>query len=51
MIPPAAGAVQEAVQTLISGEPDTARSVVRDSINAPIGFAALAKATGTAAES
>ncbi len=38
---------QEAVQTLISGDADTARAVLRDFINATIGFAALAKATGT----
>jgi DNA-binding phage protein len=38
---------QEAVQTLISGDVDTARAVLRDFINATIGFAALAKATGT----
>jgi DNA-binding phage protein len=38
---------QEAVQTLISGDADTARAVLRDYINATIGFAALAKATGT----
>src|SRR5271167_3162356 len=37
---------QEAVQTLISGDVDTARAVLRDYINATVGFAALAKATG-----
>jgi DNA-binding phage protein len=37
---------QEAVQTLIEGDVDTARSVLRDFINATVGFAALAKATG-----
>jgi DNA-binding phage protein len=37
---------QEAVQTLIEGDIDTARSVLRDFINATVGFAALAKATG-----
>src|SRR5438105_1511614 len=42
---------QEAVQTLISGDVDTARAVLRDFINATIGFAALAKATGTPAKS
>ena len=36
---------QEAVQTLIEGDVDTARAVLRDYINATIGFAALAKAT------
>jgi DNA-binding phage protein len=39
--------LQEAVQTLISGDADTARAVLRDFINATIGFAALADATGT----
>ena len=38
---------QEAVQTLISGDAQTARAVLRDYINATIGFAALSKATGT----
>jgi DNA-binding phage protein len=38
---------REAVQTLLSGDADTARTVLRDYINATIGFAALAKATGT----
>jgi len=42
---------QEAVQTLISGDADTARAVLRDYINATIGFAALAKATGTPVKS
>jgi len=42
---------QEAVQTLISGDVDTARAVLRDFINATIGLAALAKATGTPAKS
>jgi len=37
---------QEAVQTLIEGDVDTARTVLRDFINATIGFSALAKATG-----
>ena len=41
---------QEAVQTLISGDVDTARAVLRDFINATIGFAALAKATANTAE-
>jgi len=37
---------REAVQTLIEGDVDTARIVLRDFINATIGFSALAKATG-----
>jgi DNA-binding phage protein len=36
---------KEAVQTLIEGDVGTARAVLRDFINATIGFAALAKAT------
>ena len=38
---------QEAVQTLLSGDVDTARAVLRDFINATVGFPTLAKATGT----
>ncbi len=38
--------IQEAVQTLIEGDVGTARAVLRDFINATIGFPALAKATG-----
>ena len=41
-----AALLQEAVQTLIEGDVGTARMVLRDFINATIGFAALAKATG-----
>ena len=37
---------QEAVQTLIEGDVGTARMVLRDFINATVGFSALAKATG-----
>jgi DNA-binding phage protein len=37
---------QEAVQTLIEGDVATARAVLRDFINATVGFGALAKATG-----
>jgi DNA-binding phage protein len=42
---------QEAVQTLIEGDVGTARTVLRDFINATIGFPALAKATGIPAKS
>jgi len=42
---------QEAVQTLIEGDVGTARAVLRNFINATIGFAALAKATGIPAKS
>jgi DNA-binding phage protein len=41
-----AALLQEAVQTLIEGDVGTARAVLRDFINATMGFAALAKATG-----
>ena len=36
---------QEAVQTLIEGDVETAKAVLRDYINATIGFPALAEAT------
>jgi hypothetical protein len=36
---------QEAVQTLIEGDVETAKSVLRDYIDATIGFPALAEAT------
>ena len=36
---------QEAVQSLIEGDVDTAKSVLRDYINATIGFPALARVT------
>jgi DNA-binding phage protein len=36
---------QEAVQTLIDGDVDTAKAVLRDYINATIGFPALADLT------
>lgn len=39
--------LREAVQTLIEGDAATARAVLRDFINATIGFSALAEATGT----
>ena len=37
---------QEAVQTLIEGDGDTAKTVLRDYIDATVGFPALAEATG-----
>jgi DNA-binding phage protein len=37
---------REAVQTLIEGDVGTARAVLRDFINATVGFTALARATG-----
>jgi DNA-binding phage protein len=39
--------LQEAVQSLIDGDVSAGRSVLRDYINATIGFASLAEATGT----
>ena len=43
--------LEEAVQTLTSGDADTARAVLRDFIDATIGFGALAEATATPPES
>jgi DNA-binding phage protein len=43
--------LQEAVQTMLDGEVATAKSVLRDYINATIGFERLAQATGTPAKS
>jgi DNA-binding phage protein len=43
--------LQEAVQTLIEGDVGTARTVLRDFINATIGFSALSKSTGTPVKS
>jgi DNA-binding phage protein len=37
---------QEAVQTMLDGDVETAKSVLRDYINATVGFEALAEATG-----
>jgi hypothetical protein len=37
----------EAINGLFAGDPDTAKAALRAYINATIGFAALAKATGT----
>jgi DNA-binding phage protein len=42
---------QEAMQTLMDGDVATAKSVLRDYINATIGFAKLARATGMPAKS
>ncbi len=39
--------LQEAVQTMLDGDVATAKSVLRDYINATIGFERLAAATGT----
>ncbi len=43
--------LQEAVQTMLDGDVATAKSVLRDTINATIGFDWLAQATGTPAKS
>jgi DNA-binding phage protein len=43
--------LQEAVQTMLDGDVATAKSVLRDYINATIGFERLAQATGTPAKS
>ena len=42
--------LQEAVQTMLDGDVATAKSVLRDVINATIGFERLAQATGTPAK-
>ncbi len=42
---------QEAVQSLIEGDVGTAKTVLRDYINATIGFAALSEATGMSPKS
>ncbi len=41
----------EAVELLLSGDMETGKSVLRDYINATMGFEALAVATGTPAKS
>jgi DNA-binding phage protein len=41
----------EGLNTLLEGDLDTGKSVLRDYINATIGFAALAEATATPAKS
>jgi DNA-binding phage protein len=41
----------EAVQALIAGEPDVGKSVLRDYINATIGFPRLSELTATPAKS
>lgn len=50
---PAYGALllTEAVELLLSGDMETGKSVLRDYINATVGFEALAVATGTPAKS
>lgn len=41
----------EAVEQLIAGEVETGKAVLRDYINATVGFEKLAKATGTPSKS
>jgi len=41
----------EAIELLLSGEMETGKSLLRDYINATVGFEALAAATGTPAKS
>jgi DNA-binding phage protein len=43
--------LQEAVQALLGGDAATGRAVLRDYINATVGFYALAEATGTPVKS
>lgn len=43
--------LKEGVDALISGDVDTGRAVLRDYINATIGFNGLAQATGTPSKS
>jgi DNA-binding phage protein len=43
--------LQEAVQALLGGDSATGRAVLRDYINATVGFDALAEATGTPVKS
>ena len=42
-----AALLQEAIQAMISGEVDLGKAVLRDYINATVGFEKLGKATGT----
>ena len=39
--------LREAMQSMIEGDVDTGKAVLRDYINATVGFEALGKATGT----
>jgi DNA-binding phage protein len=46
-----AALLKEAVELLLDGDLDTGKSVLRDYINATVGFEKLARATGTPAKS
>lgn len=41
----------EAIEQLLSGDTETGKAILRDYINATIGFEKLAKATGTSSKS
>lgn len=43
--------LQEAVNAMLAGEVDVGKSLLRDYINATVGFEKLSEATGTAARS
>ena len=43
--------LKEAVEQLLAGDLDTGKAVLRDYINATVGFEKLARATGTPAKS
>jgi DNA-binding phage protein len=45
------GLLGEAATLFLNGEPDTARLILRDLVNATVGFEPLAAATGKAAKS
>jgi DNA-binding phage protein len=47
----AKGLLDEAATLFLNGEPDTARLILRDLVNATVGFEGLAAATGRAAKS
>jgi DNA-binding phage protein len=47
----AKGLLDEAATLFLNGEPDTARLILRDLVNAIVGFESLAAATGKAAKS
>jgi DNA-binding phage protein len=47
----AKGLLDEAATLFLNGEPDVARLILRDLVNATVGFEALAAATGKAAKS
>ncbi len=43
--------LREAIETLLGGDVETGKAVLRDYINATIGFEALGEATGTSSKS